>query len=242
MKSTLHYFVAAASIAILCLATSAQAGIVNITALDVRGNGAFGSTDFTLVSVGGNAPSGSATAADPLDYILTVANQDFDMDGALDDTVMFTLRGTGTNGATPRAFNQGTDTGFGSLNGIEFSVLNVSGTNSAGDTIVFDGFTGAAIGGGVGAGTDLDKNADVNGTNLTLSAPDNGAFRFRVAATDFALTPTVTFDNSGGPAGSVVARHFDLQFSTVPSVVPEPNSLALLGLAGFGFMTRRRRR
>jgi hypothetical protein len=133
--------------------------------------------------------------------------------------------------------NQGSDTGFGNLNGIEFSVVNVSGTTTdSGDAIVFDGFLGAALGAGGGVAT--TNTVDINGTTASVTLP-GGGFSFSTDAVDFALTPTVTFDNSSRSAnsGTVVARHFDLQFSTIP----EPSSLAVLGLLG-GLVALRRRK
>lgn len=243
-------FLAAVAIAAFAMTSMSFADIVNITALDLRGNGAFGHNGAggspegdglaTLISVAGVAPSGSRVSGDPLDYELSFAQLDLDGDGSANDTVLFTLRGTGTNGATPSAFNQGTDTGFGNLNGIEFSVVNVSGTTTdSGDSIVFDGFTGAAL--GVGGGTASTNTVDINGTTASATLP-GGGFAFLTDEVDFALTSTVTFDNSTRSAatGTVVARHFDLQFSTV-SAIPEPSSLAVLGLLG-GLVALRRRK
>jgi len=227
------------------MASVSHADIVTITALDVRGSGVFGhNPNVTAVTINGGAPSGSATVGDPLDILMTYSNLDMDGDGTANDSVTFTLQATkfGTDGGALRAFNQGIDTGFGNLNDVQVEVVGVSGTTTDfGDMIVFDGFTGAAAGAGTGAGTDLDKNVEINGTLVSIFQADNGAFRFGVAAIDFAATSTVTFDNSGGPAGSIVARHYDLQFSTVPVAIPEPSALALIGMVG-GLLALRRRK
>lgn len=237
MKLFRHLLTTAAIAALM--ASSADAG--TITALDLRGNGVFGH-NANLV---GTPTSPGNVAGDPLDWIITYTNLDIEGDGSANDTVNFTVRASG--GTNQRAFNQGVDNGFGNLGaganvGPTFSVINVSGTTTDnGETIIFDGFTGGAIGAGTGAGSVLDRNADVNGTNLSIFAADNGAFRFLTASVDFAPTPTITYDNSGGTSGSIVARNHDLQFSSVPSSIPEPSSLAVLGLAGLGLMARRRR-
>lgn len=224
-----------AALAAVSLAAGAHAATITITALDVRANGVFGHPDVSAVTVNGNAPAGTVVA-DTIDVQMTYSNLDLDGDLSANDEVTFTLRYSADPSAGQRIFNQGADTGFGTLDGVTVSMLSVSGvTTDLGTPIEFDGFTGAAI--GVGGGGDVDRNADINGTNVALALPDQTGFTFLVGAVDFAPTPTVLFDNSGGTIGSVVARHFDLQFSA--TVIPEPTSAVLMALAACGLIRRR---
>lgn len=222
---------------VVCSVAVSQAATVTIEALDLRSGGVFGHPDATLSS-----GPGSATA-DPLDWVISYANLDLDGDSTANDTVNFTVRASG--GVNQRAWGQGVDTGFGSLNGVTFSVINVSGTTTdGGNAIVFDGFTGGAI--GVGGNGDLDRTAEINGQLAAVTSATTGGFQFIIDDVDFAPTATILYDNSGdsnfdgnddGGFGAVSARHHDLQFSAVP----EPTSLILFGLGAFGLAVSRRR-
>ncbi|MDA8745810.1 PEP-CTERM sorting domain-containing protein [Rubripirellula amarantea] len=226
------------------ICSSAGAAIVTISALDVRSGGVFGHPNASAVTINGVAASGPTVTADPLDIQITYSMLDLDGDSTANDEVTFTLRATkfGPDGGSLRIFNQGIDTGFGNLNDVELSVINVTGTTTdAGNLITFNGFTGATAGAGVGAGIDISSSVEINGTAVTLASPDNGGFRFVTATTTFAPTATVQFDNSvNNNGGTIVARSYDLQFDAV--AVPEPSSLAVLGLGAVGIIAVRRRR
>ncbi|QDV62681.1 PEP-CTERM sorting domain-containing protein [Crateriforma conspicua] len=226
-------------LALAAVGSQANAALVNITALDVRGTGVFGhDPNISAVTINDVAPSGT-TVADPLNIQLTYSNLDLDGDSTANDSVTFTLTAAG-GGGSQRAWGQGIDTGFGSLNNVTLSVSSVSGTTTDfGDTIVFDGFVGANA--GLGGNGDFQRNVDINGTTVNLTTANTGAFEFVTRGIDFAPTSTVLFDNSGGTGGSIVARSYDLQFSTV-AAVPEPSSFALLGLCGGAAVWRRRRK
>ena len=236
---------AVSAIAAISLAASSYADVtVTYDALSLRGNGAFGADAMTgngnivLNDINGNAPSNTAVSANPLNFNLTVSNQDLDGDGMTNDSFSFTVVATGT-GPNPRAFNQGVDTSFGMINGVTFSVANITGMTDQGRSIVFDGFNGATAGAGLNG--DIDRFVEINGQLVDLDSGSTGSFQFITADVDFGSpAATVLFDNSGGTSGSIVARAFDLQFSSV-SAIPEPSSAALLGLAGAMFVLRRRK-
>lgn len=251
-------FAATFGFVLLALTISVDADVVTIENLDVRGTGIFGvgiddtvagtyashvPNTFGTVTLNGGALTAARTPADPIDIAMTYSNLDLDGDASPNDAVTFTIRWTkiGTGGGPLVSFGQGIDTGFGNLNDLEVSVINVSGTTTDfGDIIAFDGFTGAGAGAGIlGA---VNRSVEINGTNVVITTPGtSGGFEFGIGLVDFALAPTVTYDNSGGVGGSIVARTYDLQFSTVPAVIPEPSSLAIIGVGMVGLLVRRRR-
>jgi len=215
--------------------TIGYSDVITITALDVRGGGVFGhGANVSGVTINGNAPGGTITS-DTLDVAMTYSNLNLDGDGSANDAVTFTLRFSGP--ANMRAWGQGVDTGFGTLNGVTASVLGVSGTTTdLGHAIKFDGFTGGAI--GVGGNGDLNRSVEINGTPLSVVSASTGAFQFKIATIDFTPVSTVTFDNSGGYSGTISARHHDLQFS---SVIPEPAAIGMILLtSSVGLIVRRR--
>ncbi|MBK1791053.1 PEP-CTERM sorting domain-containing protein [Persicirhabdus sediminis] len=93
-------------------------------------------------------------------------------------------------------------------------------------------------------GSDL-FNLDVDGhtiaLNLTGDALESGA-SFQLANNNDAITGTATFDTSNAMLADGLSWDFS-QFNATGtiSVIPEPGSAALLGLAGFAFVLRRRK-
>jgi hypothetical protein len=218
--------------ALVVVASMAHAGIVNINALDLRSGGVFGHPDATLISGPG------AVTSNQLDFVISYANLDLDDNGSANDTVNFTVRFNGP--ANMRAWGQGIDCGYGNLNGVTTTVINVSGTTTDyGNPIVFDGFTGGAM--GVGGNGDLDRTVDINGITATVLSPTTGGFQYVIDAVDFGSpAASVVYDNPGyttTPFGSPSARHHDLQFSAVP----EPASLGLIASAAGVMLFMRRR-
>tara|TARA_R110002049_G_scaffold2750_1_gene21306 strand:- start:1683 stop:2414 length:732 start_codon:yes stop_codon:yes gene_type:complete len=228
----------------LSLASSIQGAVVTLAGVETRSGGPFGNPDVTssMPASHGGIPS--------VTWSLTASNQILDSDAAADDSFTFDFTATTTNANGVSIWGQGinnsngagNNTSFGNAEGITFTVSNIVGTTTAGDAIVFDGFTRAVAASG-GSG-EIDRTIDINGTTATILSASTGAFQFVQAGIDLAPTPTVVFDNQGfttAGSGSMVARSFDFQFSSVAVAIPEPSSLALLSVGAIGFVTRRRR-
>ncbi|QDT69799.1 hypothetical protein MalM25_27400 [Planctomycetes bacterium MalM25] len=292
-----------AVVAVLTLAPISLGAEVIIPFLDIRSTGVFNhnaqvsNVMYDINDGNGFQPSpiNNPSVGDPILVQMTYGLLDLDGDFTNNDEITFTMQWTkiGEDGGALRFFGQGADTGFGNLNDVEVSLVEVTGTTTDnGDEVVFDGFTGAAAGFGGNVGG-IDRNVEINGVQVGVDAADTGGFQFSVESVDFdAPAPTVTFDNSGfnrvlngdynsdgivdaadytvwrdggspdssqagydlwdlnyrevGGTGSVVARNYDLQFSTVAPppafAVPEPASAMMLLLGSLAAVGRKARR
>ncbi|QDT69651.1 PEP-CTERM motif protein [Planctomycetes bacterium MalM25] len=223
----------------LAFASSANAATIVIETLGFNTNGvAFDATNEANASgelLNGAAFPGANVAGMTHDITLTYNNLDLDGDTTANDSVTFTINVT--NPGPGLLFNQGLHTNWGTVEGMDVSVSGVSGvTTDGGAPIVFDGFVGAALGAGDGSGT-VDRSATINGIPYSLMASGGTGFVFVQDFQDFAPVATLQYRNSGGTQGTLVARNWDLQFSTA---IPEPTTLGLLGLGMIGFAARRR--
>lgn len=231
------------------LTGAANAAVITIDNLDVRSGGIYGHNDHVgvpptnqpSVTINGEAPTGISVFSNPINVQMTYSNLDLDGDSSANDAVTFTLSAVHTAAGAENISlnNQGFNSGANTLSNLMFSVTDVSGTTTdSGKTIVFDGFTGAAIGSGAPANTDLNQSAEINGilASIVFDAVTDG-YQFKTAEVNFALADTVTFDNSAGTSGTLVARTYDLQFSTVP----EPATVSMLGLGALSLFVLRRR-
>ena len=246
-------FFAAIAIAMFAMTCSAHADIVFVDGVSPRNAGPE-NTDVTF----GAGFAANTHAAAPLTISVAVANQDGDGDGNLDDSFTFDLTFTTPNANGVSLWGQGTNisnaagdnTSFGLLGDMTVSVSNVMGTNTAGETFVFDGFSGVTLASGDGNATSpATQNRTIDFAGLTGSfdntANTTNGFNFAQQFFDFAATPTLVFDNQGvandaaAADGTLVIRQLDFQFSTV--AVPEPSSLVIIAAAMSGLAMIRRR-
>lgn len=226
------------------LATSlvSSAAVVQIDSLGFNTNGvAFNATNQANASnqfVNGEAYTGGNVAGATITTTLTYNNLDLDGDSTANDSVTFTI--DVTSGGPGLLYNQGFHTNWGTLDGMVISVATVSGTTTdSGDAIVFDGFTGVAVGAGNGNETGVDKQVTINGSiSASMQQAATGSYIFLQDYHDFDPAATIAFtDSISNSGGTLVARNMDLQFSTV--AVPEPSSALLVGLGSLGLLVRR---
>ncbi|MGJ8672687.1 PEP-CTERM sorting domain-containing protein [Rubritalea sp.] len=232
MKTTTKTLLTASALLVLA-STQANAALISI---DNLAPDAAMNSGFTI---------GSSTVGNIVTLSFT---QTGDLDGgSSDDTLSFDLLYTAYTGST----FDGTDVTLGAASTPNMSninwhsnlfpegstlgleVTNISYTDGEGDeAVVFNGFTSiipthysnAIVG-------DVDYYVGLVGATTVTGDPT-----FNAALTSNGTDNSIYFTASDGP---VRLRNLDFQFETV--AVPEPSSVALLGL-GFGALAFRRRR
>lgn len=158
-----------------------------------------------------------------------------DADGVADDYVDFTLQAVPAFEANACWSGSGFADGYSLTSGVEgvsFSVTNISISSNTLGSVAFDGFTSAGIMvTDYSAPKSWDVSIDVNG--ITISATQtNGTGGNRTFSVDenAFLTNSLVVDNAVIPDpsnefyGPMFVRHFDLQFSYTP---PESFDLAV---------------
>lgn len=237
-----------ATAVVVCSAAISQAATIVIDNLEVRTGGPdFPNGPDIEATVGGTTSTSHGN--NPLTTNYTVANQDLDGDGNLDDSFTFDLIAQTTNPSGVSVWGQGisnsngagTGNTFSNVDGISFSVSNVVGTTTGGQPIMFDGFTAGGLGAFIFNGTAVNQGGLINGIQVDAAFAAGSIGGVAEADLSGTLPATVLFNNSapsnGAANGSRIARTLDLQFSAVP----EPASFVLFGLGVLGLAASRRR-
>lgn len=220
MKLTVtHTFLAVLSSA--SLATSSHAATL-VHAVGVDNQTTSSSTSITswgALGVDGNASTETLTGISG-----TVGAESFTYD------ITVTLVGpsenlgfTNANNLLGRTNTGFTDNGFRNGEGFDLTISNISNPN-----VQFDGFVQISH----GNTADGSEGAIINGTSYVRDSDTVESLSPVVTATTLQWRSIANDDNNG-----VAARYVDFQFSEVP----EPSSVALLGLGCMALVFRRRR-
>ena len=157
---------------------------------------------------------------------------------AVAGTFTVSITATDSTGATILRGGVGA---FGAGTGNFITIDDVTLTNVSGDDVFqFDGFTGAFFGSTEGT----NDMGSIEGVTVTPVAAGNliGGTGEEILFADVAgVDSLLTSVDLGNVAGTIALNGVTAQFSVVGAAVPEPSSLAILGLGGIALISRRRR-
>ena len=222
-------YTSAALAAFITIGTAHAATVFNVIDLDGYVSGKNATTDLVggVVTENDTVGLGSSTAT-----VATIVTGDFNGD-VVDDTVSFTLQLVSSgSGIVQNGVGFGEQDGNNDLSDSETLTVTVIGLSFAAGgggtdmTLAFNGFTNLYI-----DRLSTGETVKVNTVGVPGVAGENVDYSIPTLATtllvDAAGTSTSRFEN------------IDLKFTA--TVVPEPSSAALLGLAGLALILRRRK-